>query len=85
MSIQRGELKVLIDLLERDPTGVNACDEVRKETIWVQLSSFPEQVSIFFTIGGAGILVCTQLSTRLWYLYTDWSDSAPLCLLSWAD
>ena len=29
MSIQRGELKVLIDLLERDPTGVNACDEVR--------------------------------------------------------
>lgn len=48
MSIQRGELKVLIDLLERDPTGVNACDEVRKETIWVQLSSFPEQVSIFF-------------------------------------
>lgn len=28
MSIQRGELKVLIDLLERDPTGVNACDEV---------------------------------------------------------
>ena len=29
MSIQRGELKVLIDLLERDPTGVNARDEVR--------------------------------------------------------
>ena len=29
MSIQRGELKVLIDLLERDPAGVNACDEVR--------------------------------------------------------
>lgn len=28
MSIQRGELKVLIDLLERDPAGVNACDEV---------------------------------------------------------
>lgn len=28
MSIQRGELKVLIDLLERDPVGVNACDEV---------------------------------------------------------
>jgi hypothetical protein len=29
MSIQRGELKVLIDLLERDPTCINACDEVR--------------------------------------------------------
>ena len=29
MSIQRGELKVLIDLLERDPAGVNAYDEVR--------------------------------------------------------
>ena len=28
MSIQRGELKVLIDLLERDPSGVNAFDEV---------------------------------------------------------
>ena len=29
MSIQRGELKVLIDLLDRDPSCVNACDEVR--------------------------------------------------------
>ena len=29
MSIQRGELKVLIDLLERDPSCVNAYDEVR--------------------------------------------------------
>lgn len=33
MSIQRGELKVLIDLLGRDPTSVNACDEVSVNAI----------------------------------------------------
>ena len=27
--VQRGELSYLIELLKKDPTGVNACDEVR--------------------------------------------------------
>ena len=29
MCVQRGELSYLIELLKKDPTGVNACDEVR--------------------------------------------------------
>ena len=33
--VQRGELKHLIELLSRDPTGVNACDEVRcMQLVW---------------------------------------------------
>ena len=31
MCVQRGELPYLIELLKKDPTGVNACDEVRRE------------------------------------------------------